>query len=482
MAQNKFPNPRPNDYTPRTDGGGMTREQKLERLKKLERLEALEAQEAAEATPKSLVAKAASAVGSVVGPYVDALQYPQKLISQSLGNETTTDPGKLVDKMAASNPLMHNPLLPPPLQSRMKEYDPPAKGVADTLLNAGDDPMNIIAGLLSRAAIASRAAKTKFLKSPVQIANVAVNPFEARSNRKSTKLYEKSAEELDRVAKLNKKPVMPSQLMRDNNFVGGPEAAQKFFTRINEASGKNLGVIRNKADQRGVTASFWDNVAPRAYDEVDQLRQLKIPEYNNIADQIMQNVEDTSKLYPDMANGPGGKIPFSELGKKKSAVSHRVERGSGFGEGYAGADATQVQEAMANSYLGAEDGVLKQQAPDLLPEFKRQKAIYSSSTPLVQDKAESVAARVANRRGLLEPTQVEGMMAGHGIAGGDPAMLGALFTKKGLNLWTKPVSRTARGFLYDKASRGYGLLDSTIRQATRNPWSLGSSENSEAEQ
>ena len=74
MAQNKFPNPRPNDYTPRTDGGGMTREQKLERLKKLERLEALEAQEAAEATPKSLVAKAASAVGSVVGPYVDALQ------------------------------------------------------------------------------------------------------------------------------------------------------------------------------------------------------------------------------------------------------------------------------------------------------------------------------------------------------------------------------------------------------------------------
>ncbi len=477
MAQNKFPNPRPNAYTPRTDGGGMTREQKLERLKKLERLEALEAQEAAEAAPKGLVSQAASAVGSVVGPYVDALQYPQKLISQSLGNETTTDPGKLVDKMAASNPLMHNPLLPPPLQSRMKEYDPVAKGVADMLLNAGDDPMNIIAGLLSRAAIASRAAKTKFLKSPAQIANVVVNPFEARSDRKSNELYGKAAEELDRVAKLNNKEVMPSQLMRDNNFVGGPEAAEKFFPRINKTAGKNLGVLRKKGDQRGVTVNFWSQVSPAAQDEAGQLRKLNNPDYDRIANGIDEHLDYTGERTP-----PHGEMPFSEAGARKSAIDSRVARGSGFGEGYAGADSTQVQEAMANAYREAEAKALKTHAPDMVPEFERQKAIYSSSAPLVQDKAESVAARVANRRGIFEPTQVEGMMAGHGIAGGDPAMLGALFTKKGLNLWTKPVSRTARGFLYDKASRGYGLLDSTIRQATRNPWSLGSSENSEAEQ
>ena len=89
----------------------MTREQKIERLKKLKRLEALKAQEVAEAPPKSLAAKAAEAVGSVVGPYLDAMQYPQKLASQALGDSATVDPGKVIDRRHESKFLMHNPLL-----------------------------------------------------------------------------------------------------------------------------------------------------------------------------------------------------------------------------------------------------------------------------------------------------------------------------------------------------------------------------------
>lgn len=336
-------------------------------------------------------------------------------------------------------------------------------------LDMATDPMMYASGPLSEAAAAADGAT--WGGKAAKVANLAVNPIQGISDSMADREYGKTFFDLDRAAKLNDKPLMPSQIMRANNFVGTAKGAEQKLGELNNQAGQTLGNLRSQADARGVKASFWQDVAPRAMDEADQMWGLNVPEYNKVGDKIVENMNDTAALYPDNAHGEGGDIPFSELGAKKSAVQSRVARGGGFGQGYDAADATQVQNAMANSYLGAENDVLAKQAPELSGPFQNAKDLYSSTSPLISDKAESVASQVKNRRGPLEPTQIDMMLAGSGLASGDPGAIGALTAKTTGRLINSTPGRTAAGYTYDKINQAAqnGLLDEYLRQKL-NPW------------
>lgn len=457
----------------------MTREQKLDRLKKLQRLEELESQEKSSSDttpPVSLMAKTAEIAAKAPGAYADAMHFAQKYgvsmplaaglaavtgkkYSDLMGDDSR--PAQILERAGYGIPkgpaLVSGPKIPGTLANVH------AGDVGNMVLNEATDPMTYGAGLINKLA---RAKDASLL---ARGANAIANPIEAYNTARAESLYGKAFEDVNRVAKLNQKPIMPSELLRESGFVGGPASAENKLVDIRNQAGKELGNIRRQADTRGVTGNIWTDVVPEARIEAMELRKLRNPDYDKIADAITDRANYAMDRTP-----PPWDVPFSSLGAEKSALDARVARGGGFGLGYEAADTTQAQEAMANAYRLAEDRALKRGAPDLAPIFQRQKQIYSSAAPVVSDKAETVAARVANRRGLLEPTQVDMMLGGSSLISGDPSGLGALAFKKGATAWMGTAGRTARGYVANKVANAgrYGLLDSTVRSAVGNPWRL----------
>lgn len=472
-----------------TEAERQAKQAELDRLLKEEELARLEAEEADANPPESLVGKAFGLAKKAGSTYLDAMAAPQKYavstplaagmsklsgktVQQLMGKEGGNTPSRVLKEAGYGIPR-GNPLLPPGTPYIPGTLSGVTAGdVGDLALDAVSDPMLYVgAGVnaLARRKGAGAIAKT---------ANALVNPIEAWNEGRASSLYGKAFEDVDRVSKLNNKPIMASELMRDAGFVGGPEAAERKLIDIRQQAGRNLGDIRTRADAKGVTGNLWSQVKPEAEREAAELRQLKNSAYHKMADKIDQEMN-----YALGQVSPESEVPFSTLGAEKSGYDSRVTRAGGHGLGYEAADTTQVNEAMSNAYRRAEEHTLKKHAPDMFPEFDRQKQLYSSAAPLLSDKAETVAARVANRRGMFEPTAVEAMVGGHALASGDPATIGALVTKKGLNLYTKPVSRTARGYVADKIAKTgrFGVLDEVVRQMA-SPWTFGSSSNSEEEQ
>lgn len=445
-----------------------TRAEKVARLKKLERLHALEIQQAkvSDSQPiqnrASKVWEGAKEAGSM---YLKGMALPQKLLSNALakvsGGKGDTPSqvlnSKGVDKVwNPAGPLAGGSYTPG--GASLATTPGPA---ADMLLDMSTDPMMAVGAGVSALAKAKNAGKV------IKGVNAVVNPIEALSDARASAAYKKAFFDVDRAATLNNKTQMPSEIMREENFFGGAKSAENKMVELQHEAGQALGAIREEATNKGVTGNFWSQVSPRARDEAEQLRNLLDEKYSNVADNIESRLDFTGERTP-----PHGEIPFVELGERQTALDKRVVKGSGFGNGLEAADETLVNEALANAYRETQERALQTHAPELLPDFKKQKERYSNLSPLITDTQESVASRVAERRNPLEPTQVDLMLGGTGLAAGSPGALGALIAKKGGHLiFNSTAGRTARGFAYDKVSKAAanGLMDEYLRQKL-NPW------------
>lgn len=358
-----------------------------------------------------------------------------------------------------------NPLTP--LRNLVNQF-PAARSTARHVLGMGVDVATDPMTYESMGASALARLKNLGKLAPAARAlNMVFNPIEEFGKFREARNYGKAFEKLDEVAKDMKKPIMPSETLRQRGFQGNAREAAHELKVANKEAGDEIGNVLKSAASQGAAV----DPAKMAADQLSVIQDLRakgLPEADRLADDLERRA---AKLWFTHA----GKIPVDEANKLKTFMDKQIKQ-AGFLAGDEASISKQGQKAAANQLRDEIPKEVSRVDPTLAQRLAAANRRFSSTDNNLFKKARNWARTAPEMRGPFDFTQVDLMLLGAGGMGGylsDGAVgipIGALALKSAGRHMLSTAGRTARGKLAQKMASTGGLLDSAVRQAPRSVW------------
>jgi hypothetical protein len=422
---------------------------------------------------------------------------PGEYMEALTGGKPYPTPSEILDRGGVGIPQGYkvSDVIP---EAKDKWYDFSTGGAAKLGLDIATDPATYLSMGLSGIAREGQAAKGILpgavrglqmtneagdLNAVGKAANVVMNPVEAALTKgpmapfHNNRNYQKAFEEIDRYAEQNGKPIAISKLLQNHGFSGNMDKALDKVKDINGSAGRQISILLDKASKSapGSKAASVDlyTVFQPAMDLASSLRGSAIPEAKNLAKQIDERVLYAWQSAVEKTGGT--QLPVNMANREKSFLN-QIIKDSGFAKDTDASIATKAQKAISSDLTAGIMEAVKAKDPQLARKLKLSNEVYSSTSPLIQEKIQQVANRVPERRGPLGLTQVDMMLLGGALAGEKMNLpelalpsLGAFALKKGAKALSTTELRTARGKLGTNILKGGGIGS---RVLYHNPWDL----------
>jgi hypothetical protein len=379
-----------------------------------------------------------------------------------------------------------------------KWYDFSTKGALEMGLDIATDPLTYIpfAGAAAQAEkrLAMQAAKEAAMKEAGQAAgmlgrvgegakyvgnkaiigaNKVMNPIEAFSKTRSTDLYKKAFEEIDRFGAEKGKKLAVSQLLENQGFSGNMDKAVDRVKTINRQSGLEIGKILDKADVMGAKVDLISGLE-KATEQASLIRKEALtPEAIQLADEIDKRVM--------FAWEQSGAKPISvrRANRLKTEISEMISKVARDNK----KDASMLDDALRqieDSLRGSIENVIEQTDPQLAQKLKMSNEVFSSTDGRIQKKLRAISNRAPERKAFGDLSAIDLMLLGgtgfvggeiFGIPGGGGAgTAGALALKMAGQRAKSTLGRTTR------AATGQALSKSKVPSRmlfkSMNPWDI----------
>lgn len=326
--------------------------------------------------------------------------------------------------------------------------DPSLRGAAGLVGDIVTDPLTYLSAGLSRL------SKAGELKTPTEEAlHQALNPVEAAAGRSAKANYEKAFNYVDK--KFPDKAQSTAEILRQHGFVGGANEAAEKLAEINANAGQKIGATLNTAAEQGATVAVPDALE-QAWFKAEQLKTHGTPEADKLAADIQSRIQ---QLYDTHPNG----IPANQANQIKSDLNNYIN----FNPTAQEAIGNKARKSVAGGLSQGIDASVGATDPEVLKQLLEQKALYSSTSPQVQQRMTQFGNQVAQQSGPLGFTAVDAMLAGGGALGGAAAHTGVGFIplagKKLVNAAQSTTGRTLRGAVADKIYKSSLPKDAALR-------------------
>jgi hypothetical protein len=338
--------------------------------------------------------------------------------------------------------------------------DPSVRGVAGFAGDVALDPLTYLSGGLSAAAKTGNASKLlQLLKLQEQsgalsgvgkAANVALNPTELYAKGSAVRNYAKAFNPVDKM--FPDKPQSTAEVLRKAGFVGNANEAAAKLAEINAEQGRGIGSTLKQAAQEGATTDVPESLKS-AWFAAEDFKSHGSPEASKIGADIQSRIEMLHAAHPEG-------IPVDLANEVKSTMNNAINFQT----------LPETQRAV-RSVAGGLAGGIKEAVGETNPELKalleKQNAMYSSTSPKVQEKMTNFGNQVKQQKGPLGISAVDMMLGGAGAAGAltsHPEALGALVLKKAGEVATSVPGRTTRGYAAQKYFDSALPKDEILRQ------------------